>query len=148
MLKKMGIGISILFFITGCSNTFSREDKLGVKCDKVSTISLVENIMNNDFTKGDVSIKIDPSNIIEWDYKDGRYLCKAKLSGTYNKKISYIKKVALQSYGLSFDEKTNKVSGWIYYQTYLPTVEMKKLKENKEYTFYAEILNASKLSQW
>jgi len=148
-LRKLLYAISSLslVFLVGCNNPFEG-NKVGVKCDKKSVVNLVESIMNNDFTKGDVSIKIDPLNIVEWDYKNGRYLCKAKVSGTYNKNISYVKKVALQSYGLSFDEKNNKVNGWIFYQTYLPTVEMKKLKENKDYIFYAEILNASKLPKW
>ena len=148
-MKKLLYVVSSLslVFLVGCNNPF-KENKIGVKCDKESVVHLVEKIMNNDFTKGDVSIKIDPLNIIEWDYKNGRYLCKAKVSGTYDKNISYMKRVALQSYGLSFDEKNNKVHGWIFYQTYLPTVEAKKLKENKDYIFYAEILNASKLPKW
>ena len=147
MKKLLNIVIISLMFISGCNNPFTNE-RIGVECDKDSAIKLAQDIINNSFAKGDLSIKIDRNNIIEWDYKNGRYLCRAKIEGTYNKKISYIKQLALEKYGFKFDSKTNKVSGWILYQTYLPTVEIRKLKNGKEYSFYVEILDSSKLPQW
>ncbi len=145
-MKGVVIGTFTLVFLftTACQ----KESKHGVKCDEPSVISLVEETINNNLSKGDISVKIDPMNIIEWDYKNGRFLCKAKISGTYKKNMSYLKKISLATYGIDFDSKNNKLSGWIFYQTFLPTVEMEKLKKHKEHIFYVEILNASQLPTW
>jgi len=148
MLKKIVYGFLGLFllFLMGCNNPLENK-KYGVKCDDSSAIMLAEKIINEDLGKGKISIKIDTNNIVEWDYKDGRYLCKAKINGTYDKNLSFTKKLMFNNYGIIFN-KNNTLNGWIYYQTYLPTVEMKKLKNNESYVFYSEVLNATKLPEW
>jgi hypothetical protein len=145
--KFIGISILTLFFI-GCNNPFGNK-KIGVKCDDPAVVSLAESIINNDLSNKKVSIKIDTDNIVEWDYKDGRYLCKAKINGTYDKNMSFFNKSLLNPYGLYF-KKDGKVKGWIFYQTYLTTKEMKKLKSNKgeTYDFYVQILNKKEVPVW
>ena len=134
-MKKFFIFLSLLL-ITGCNLPFSNK-KVGVKCDEPAAVSLAEKIFN-DYTKKDFKVKIDTSNIVEWDYKDGRFLCKAKIiPTTYNKKLSFFDKAIYEKYGFTFTE--DKVKGWVYYQTYLTTQNMKKLKEGKDYSFYVQI---------
>jgi len=147
VIKFIGISILTLLFV-GCNNPFSNE-KIGVKCDDPAAVNLAEGIINNDLSHKKVSIKIDTDNIVEWDYKDGRYLCKAKIDGTYDKKMSFFDKSLLNAYGLYF-KKDGKVKGWIFYQTYLTTKEMKKLQSGKggTYNFYVEILNKKNVPIW
>ena len=144
-MKRLLVVLPILFFI-GCDLSF--EQKEGVKCDEA--IDLAENILNTKlfptFVDKDITpLKIDKDNIIEWDYKNGRYLCKAKVSGKILKKEKYFLYL-LEPYGIY--QNKNKVEGWIYYQTFVTINEMKKLKENKQSSYYVEIEKVSKIPVW
>jgi len=134
-------------FFAGCDLSF--ESKEGVKCEQA--VELAENILNKTLfskivNKYTTPIKIDKNNIVEWDYKNGRYLCKAKVSGDIlNSKDKYFL-YSFRPFGIY--ENKNKIEGWIYYQTFITTKEKKKLKENKQSSYYVEIEEVSKIPVW
>ena len=123
-------GMILLF--SGCEEVDKLIGKAGMKCDSQEVISLTEEILNNQIMKNS-NLKLDINNIVVWDYnKVGRYECKAKVNGLSQKGIygSWM----LKLYGLSLDEKTNKISGWIKYNTYKTTtngyyVEIQKISK-------------------
>ena len=100
--------------------------------DKGGQFILNNNILNKDIKDKKISkIKIDPQNIVIWDYKSGRYLCYAKVEGKIlNNDFSTLFWIG-NNYGLY--EKNKTISGWIYYQTYMPTVEKKSQKQSAIY---------------
>ena len=112
-----GIG----FGFSGCDEVDNLVGKSGMKCDSEKIISLAEQILNNQIMK-ESNLKLDITNIVVWDYnKVGRYECKAKVNGLSEKGITG--SWMLKLYGLSLDEKTNKISGWVKYNTYKTTTD-------------------------
>jgi len=120
-MKKLIIGIFITLGLsfTACEQSYTFLGKSGMKCDSKEIISLTERILNNQVLKNG-SLHIDPNNIVIWNYnKVGRYECKAKVSGNNNDKN--LNEYLLIPYGLEYDSKTNKINGWINYNTYETT---------------------------
>ena len=124
-------GILVIIFglsFTACQQLDNLLGKPGMQCDSKKIVSLTEQILNNQILENG-SLKIDPNNIVIWDYnKVGRYYCKAKVSGINNDKN--LNPYLLIPYGLKYDAKTNKISGWINYNTY---------KTTKGNSFYVQI---------
>jgi len=150
-MKKTGMFLLTALLLTGCNMNFNETKKPGVVCDNKDAIALAEDILNTQVLDSDIkkkkisNVKIDPQNIVIWDYKSGRYLCKAKVSGeVLDKKSSYI--WSGTPYGII--KTKNGLKGWVYYQTYITTSEQKKANENKPYTFYVEIMSPSKIKEW
>ncbi|HIC43735.1 MAG TPA: hypothetical protein EYO73_05460 [Sulfurimonas sp.] len=124
-MKKTFSAILLLCAIgltfSACDILDNTVGKSGMKCDSPEIISLTEQILNNQIRK-ESSFTIDTSNIVIWDYnKVGRYECKAKINGLT--KDGFLNTWMLESYGLSLDQKTNKISGWIKYNTYKTTTD-------------------------
>lgn len=131
LLKSLLIcGVGLL--LSGCDETDKLIGKDGMKCDNNEVVSLTEKILNNQIMKNS-NLKLDINNIVVWDYnKVGRYECKAKVSGLLEKDIGG--RWILPLYGLSVDKQTNKIAGWIKYNTYTTTtdsyyVEIQKLNK-------------------
>jgi len=118
-LVKITLMLSLGLSFTACEQADNFLGKEGMKCDSKEIISLTEQILNNQILKKG-TLTIDPENIVVWDYnKVGRYYCKAKVSGiNHNDDLNTY---MLIPYGLSFDSKSNKISGWVNYNTYKTT---------------------------
>lgn len=157
-LKKYSYILISAFILNGCNiNTSMFENKIGAKCDDPSTIMLTERIFNNDyyFIRNNIEnnviskFRIIPDEIIEWDYKNNRYLCKAKISAEIldeNKLKSSM--LLINSIGINKNKENNNLEGWIYYQTFVSTTEMKKLKKHKSYNFYVYIVPSKNIPIW
>ncbi|AZV46376.1 hypothetical protein C3L23_03535 [Nautilia sp. PV-1] len=152
MKKKIGGFLIIAFLLSGCNLNFNSSKKPGVICDDKDAITLAEEILNQDILNQDIKnkdispLKIDPENIVIWDYKSGRYLCKAKVTGkVLNKNFSTFLWTG-SDYGIY--EKNKTLTGWIYYQTYMTTSEEKKAKENKPFSFYVQIIPNKNIKEW
>jgi len=118
-LIKSTLFVALGLSFTACEQSDNFLGKPGMKCDSKEIISLTEKILNNQILKNG-SLKIDPNNIVVWDYnKVGRYYCKAKVSGLNND--DKLNRYLLIPYGLSFNSKTNQITGWINYNTYRTT---------------------------
>ena len=118
-LIKSTLLIALGLSFTACENYDNLFGKEGMKCDSKEIVALTEQIVNNQILKNG-TLKIDIDNIVIWDYnKVGRYYCKAKVNGVNNDKK--LNQYLLIPYGLSFDAKTNQISGWITYNTYRTT---------------------------
>lgn len=104
---------------TACEQSDNFLGKEGMQCDSKEIVSLTEKILNNQVLKNG-TLKIDLNNIVIWDYnKVGRYYCKAKVNGMNND--DNLNQYLIMPYGLSFDSKTNQISGWVNYNTYKTT---------------------------
>ena len=111
----LALGLSF----TACEQADNFLGKEGMKCDSKEIVSLTEQILNNQILKKG-TLKIDPENIVVWDYnKVGRYSCKAKVSGINSS--DNLNTYILPLYGLSLNSKTNEINGWVNYNTYKTT---------------------------
>jgi len=148
IVKSLFLG-SVLF-LTGC-NIDLHEKKVGMKCDDSGVVSLAEKILNQDILNKSIDkkyiskLKIDKDNIVSWDYKNNRYLCKAKVTGDALKKFDTLFWVG-SNYGLYRDK--NKVEGWIYYKTYMTTKDLKKYKKQEDSSFYVELVPTKDIKEW
>jgi len=111
--------IALGLSFTACEQSDNFLGKKGMQCDSKEIVALTEQILNNQVLKNG-NLKIDSNNIVVWDYnKVGRYYCKAKVNGINND--NKLNPYLLIQYGLSFDSKTNQISGWVNYNTYKTT---------------------------
>ena len=118
-LIKNALLLTLGLSFTACEQSDNFLGKSGMKCDSKEIVSLTEQILNNQILKNG-TLKIDPENIVVWDYnKVGRYYCKAKVSGINND--DNLNSYMLMSYGLSFNSKSKEISGWVNYNTYKTT---------------------------
>jgi len=137
---------ALLTSLTACSLPYPFE-KEGVKCDNEEAVQLLEEVLNRKIFHGKASIEVDRDNIVEWDYKSKRYLCKAKIKGDLDEDMAIDKSLALTAtYG--FRVIGDSVDGWVFYITYIPTSEWKKAKEEKFVRFYVEVMPLNRIYTW
>lgn len=118
-LIKSALIIALGVGFTACEQVDNFLGKKGMQCDSKEIVSLTEEILNNQILKNG-TLKIDPNNIVIWDYnKVGRYSCKAKVNGKNND--DRLNPYLLPQYGLRLNSKTNQISGWVNYNTYKTT---------------------------
>ena len=147
-MKKLFFLCFPVLITTGCDNIFN--GKIGIRCDDAKAVQLLTEILDDNFKEeikdgvlSNFFVKTD--RIVEWDYKNGRYLCKAKVySNVLDRSALYF---VYKSFA-KFRVKDNRYEGWVYYQTYLPTAELEKMKNGKRFSFYVEILDESKVPVW
>jgi len=122
-------------------------NKVGIRCDDEDAVHLVEKLLTvKDNGTVTVKVVIDRKNIVEWDYKNGRYLCRAKATG-YVKNATPGDLLWLSKYGLEVKDNET-LDGWLYYQTFFPTVERERIKRGEGGHFWVELLTTDEAPVW
>jgi hypothetical protein len=144
MKRILIVAITLAVFTSSCD---SFNNKIGVKCDDKHAVRLVEKLLtlkNNNTVA--VKVVVDRNNIVEWDYKDGRYLCRAKVKG-YVENATYGDLLWLSEHGLKLKDN-GTLEGWVYYQTFFPTVDRKKFEKGEGGHFWVELLKTNEVPVW
>jgi len=143
-MKRFLVFLILTAFMNSCSLPFKEAE--GIRCDKDEVIKSLEELLNKNIFYGKALIEVDRKNIVVWDYKSRRYLCKAKIKGDIFEDLDAIKSLALTKYGIQVTG--DNVSGWVYYTTYASTYEWKRAKEGDSMLFYVELVPPDRLYTW